>query len=168
MLEPHSEFSPQEHTRYSHLQTLRYRKDFKILGHNSGPIFHKDRINRSRKQRWGWLPYLPNVHCYVIRDWHIETTDFGDLIIRTTLAFFIRHDSQSPIYPLFRTTELNSICNSTKTKLNWNHTYSEQLLLCHVHTVLSTEPAQLELWYHCCNTPFTLSYSKPVNEMLLV
>ena len=57
--------------------------------------------------------------------------------------------------------------SSTKTKFNWNYTYSEHLSLCFVLTVLFAEPAQLELWYHSCNTPFTPSDVNSVNEMLL-
>ena len=70
--------------------------------------------------------------------------------------------------PLFTKTTPNSIYKLKGNKSQPNYTYSEQLLLCHVHTAWSIEPAQLKLWYHSCKTLFTSFDAKSVNEMLLV
>ena len=75
----------------------------------------------------------------------------------------ITHNLTESLYP-WQQNKIWSI-NPTKKKFNWNHTYSEQLLLCFVHT--------LQNWLNSnsdtikCNIPFIPSDAKLVNEMSL-
>ena len=161
MLKSCNGFSSQKHTGYHHFKIFRYGQSSKVLCHNPGPIFHKDRTKSGGKQKQSWLTHSSNIYCYVIRGSHIVATDFRDLSIWTTMTPQVWHSPDLNVFSTY----------NDKTKLNIKIQLNQLL----TKIILTMSNCRCAMYIRFClqnrlnssfdttkcNTPFISSVCKP-------